>query len=421
METYQYPKSQGLFLKATESIPAGIYGHLGPAEGCFIPIDAYPLYADHAKGAYFWDVDGNRFIDYMCAYGPIILGYVDEEVEEAARRQAEKGNCMTLGSPLMVELAEEMKDCVASADWAFFAKNGGDVTNFAMISARAATGRSKVMKFNGGYHGVAPWMTQLGYPGVTEEDMVNVISIPFNDFAAMEAAVARNKEQIACLIATPYHHPAFGDSQYPGEGYWKKVRELCTREGIVLIIDDVRCGFRLDLQGSDHAFGFEADLICFCKALGNGHNISALCGKNALKAAVSSVFYTGSYWLSAVPMAASLACVRKLRRIDAANKMLTIGRRFKELMEKAAESEGFRLAITGAPSMPFMRTEDDPSGMIHQYFVGECVRRGVFFTNHHNIFMNCAMSEEDLQFTAEVAADAYRAVKKDHSRLLRQK
>jgi len=241
----------------------------------------------------------------MCAYGPNVLGYNDPDVEAAVMKQIQLENCVTSPSYLMVELAELLVDTVAMADWAFFAKNGGDVTTLALMTARAATGRSKVILIKGGYHGVAPWTQKLGYPGIIEADVVNNIYVEWNNFEQLEAAVNENSGQIACLMATPYHHPVFEDNKLPEEGYWQKVRKLCTDHGIVLAIDDVRCGFRLDLAGSDHYFGFKADLICFCKALANGWNISALCGIDALKEAVSSVMYTGSYWLSAVPFAAA--------------------------------------------------------------------------------------------------------------------
>lgn len=418
MDVYQYPQSQALFELATQIIPAGIYGHLGPGEGCFIPVEAYPFYASHAKGAYFWDLDGNRFIDYLCAYGPNVLGYGDESVDRAYNEQAAAGNCLSLPTRRMVELAEMLVATVASADWAFFAKNGGDVTNLAMLTARAATGRRKVVKLDGGYHGVAPWMTALGYPGVLEEDLKHVISIPFNDVAAFERAIAENPDDIACFIGTPYHHPAFGDSELPQEGYWQKMRELCSKHGIVLILDDVRCGFRLDLAGSDHYFGFKADLICFCKALANGYNISALCGRAELKSAVASIFYTGSYWLSAAPMAAALACLRRLHELDAARLMQAQGQKLIQGLEAAARDAGFRLKATGVPSMFFMRLENDPSCRLHQAFIGECVRRGAFLANHHNLFVNCALSDEDIALTAEIAADAFHAVRREHADLL---
>lgn len=412
MEPYKYPYNEQLFKRALKVIPSGVYGHLGPVESCFIPVSAFPFFSSKASGAYFWDADGNRFIDYMCAYGPNILGYNDPDVDEAVRQQIPLGNCVTSPSTKMIDMAELLVDTVDMADWTFFAKNGGDTTSFALMIARAATGRNKVVLVNGGYHGVAPWTQKLGYPGVTKQDIDNNLYVNWNDFDGLKAIIEENKGQIACFLATPYHHPVFEDSVMPEEDYWKKVRELCTKEGIVLAIDDVRCGFRLDMKGSDHYFGFKADLMCFCKALGNGYNFSAICGIEALKEAAASVMYTGSYWLSAIPFAAGIACINKLKNIGATDIMLNNGKALTQGLRDKAKAHGFDLKISGHPSMWYMRIANDDSLMLHQQWVAECAKRGIFFTSHHNLFMNTAISKEDIDYTLEIADEAFEIVAK---------
>lgn len=414
MKTNQYTQSAELFERALKVIPTGVYGHLGPAESCFIPVDAYPFFSERAEGAYFWDVDGNRFIDYMCAYGPNALGYNDPDVDGAALAQLKKGNCVTSPSFAMVEMAETLVETVEMADWAFFAKNGGDVTSFALMIAKAATGRKKTILFKGGYHGVAPWTQKIGHPGIAEEDVMNNLYAEFNNYESLEKLVHAHKGEIACLISTPYHHPVFEDNQLPLPGFWQKVRKLCTDNGILLIIDDVRCGFRLDLKGSDHYFGFKADLMCFCKALANGWNFSAICGTDKLKDVAASVMYTGSYWLSAVPFAAGKACIEKMKKMDGPALMLKLGKELQDGMVAIGKRYGFDLVISGHPSMWFMRIANDDSFILHQEWVAECVKRGVFFTNHHNLFMNCAMTSEDIAFTLQVVEEAFKAVKKEH-------
>ena len=314
----------------------------------------------------------------------------------------------------MVEFAELLVDTVSSADWAFFAKNGGDVTNLAMLTARAATGREIIVKFVGGYHGVQPWMLNEGYPGVIQPDVKNVITIPFNRPELFAEVIRQHPGKIAGLISTPYSHPALAPSEMPKEGFWKEIRKLCTDNGIVLIIDDVRCGFRIDTKGSDHHFGFEADLICFCKALANGYNVSALCGKDSLKSAVGSVFYTGSYWLSSVPFAAGVACIKKLREMDGAKVMNEKGKKMTDGLVKLGKEKGFDFEVTGMPAMFFMHINNDHAGLIHQEWVGEMVKRGIFMSNHHNQFINCALSDEDIQHTWDVAEEAFDVVKKNH-------
>ena len=336
----KYDKSTELFQRAAKVIPSGLYGHQGPAEGCCIPVSAYPLFSQKAKGSYFWDVDGNKFIDYMCAYGPNVLGYNDPDVDAAALAQAKIENCVTAPSTKIIEFAECLVDTVASADWAFFAKNGGDTTTAAIMTARAATHRKKIIFVNGFYHGVAPWCQKVDYPGVLPEDVANNLYVDWNDFEGLKRVVEENEGEIAAFISTPYLHGNFIDNVLPAEGYWQKVRKLCTEKGIVLIIDDVRAGFRLDIAGSDHFYGFEADLICFCKALANGWNVSALCGKEWLKSAISGLSYTGSYWMSAIPFAAGLACIEKMKKLDTPKMFRENGLKLTNGLKAAAENNG---------------------------------------------------------------------------------
>ena len=410
-EVYNYPKSREAFLRATKVIPSGVYGHLGPAEGCFVPVEAFPLFGSKANGAYFWDADGNKFIDYMCAYGPNILGYNDPDVDEAARKQREKGDCMTSPSTVMIDFAELLVDTVASADWAFFAKNGNDVTTMAVMVSRAYTKRKKIVFFKGYYHGISPWTQKIDYSGVIEEDVINNIYVDWNDFDKLEEVFHNNKDQIAAVIGQPYMHGNFMDNEMPKDNFWQKVRKLCDDNGTVLIIDDVRAGFRMDLAGSDHYFGFEADLICFCKALANGYNVSALCGKEFLKNTVSGMSYTGSYWLSAVPFAAGIACINKMKKLDLVNELNRKGQMLKDGLIDAGKKYGYDLKVSGALALPYLRIANDDSLIIHQAWIAECVKRGVFFTNHHNHFINAALSEADIKETIDVADEAFKVIK----------
>ncbi|MFR7477701.1 MAG: aminotransferase class III-fold pyridoxal phosphate-dependent enzyme [Acutalibacteraceae bacterium] len=406
-----YENSRAQFARAAKVIPSGIYGHQGPAEGCYIPVEAFPLFSDHAQGTYFWDVDGNRFIDYMCAYGPNVLGYNDPDVDEAARRQAEKENCVTSPSTVMIDFAELLVDTVDCADWAFFAKNGNDVTTGAIMCARAYTHRKKIVFFKGYYHGVSPWTQKVDYPGVLEEDVMHNLYVDWNDFDQLAETFERYKGQIAAVIAQPYMHGNFMDNQMPLPGFWQKVRKLCTDNDVVLIIDDVRAGFRMDLAGSDHYFGFEADMICFCKALANGYNVSALCGRDFLKNSMSSLSYTGSYWMSAVPFAAGIACIEKMKKLHMPELLIEKGKKLKGGLLKAAADNGFNLHVTGIESLPYLRLADDPSLHLHQQWIAECVKRGVFFTNHHNHFINAALSDEDIQETIDIATEAFHVIR----------
>ena len=411
---YDYPKSRAAFERALKLIPSGIYGHQGPAEGCYVPVEAFPLYSSKAQGSYLWDLDGNRFIDYMCAYGPNILGYHDPDVDEAAARQRAISDCTTLPNPIMIDFADLLVDTVASADWAFFAKNGNDVTTLAIMTARAYTHRKKIVFFKGYYHGVSPWTQKIDYAGVIEEDVMHNLYVEWNNLEQLREIFDTHKGEIAAVIAQPYMHGNFMDNELPAEGFWQAVRKLCTDEGTVLVVDDVRAGFRLDLAGSDHFFGFKADLICFCKALANGYNVSALCGQEFLKNTVSSMSYTGSYWMSAVPFAAGIACIEKMKRIDCPRLLDEKGRLLRKGLIDAAREQGFDLHVTGAPSLFYLRVADDPSLRWHQEWVAECVKRGVFFTNHHNHFINASLSDEDIRETVEIAREAFSVLRERH-------
>ncbi|MGX7697648.1 aminotransferase class III-fold pyridoxal phosphate-dependent enzyme [Gordonia polyisoprenivorans] len=407
---YTYAASDAAFARAAKVIPGGVYGHLSPTEGMHIPRSAFPKFSSHAQGTRFWDLDGNEFIDYMCGYGPNVLGYGDPDVAAAADVQARKEDTASVPSVALVDFAEVMVDTVASADWAFFAKNGGDVTTLAIMTARAATARRRIVFFSGYYHGVDPWAQKLDYPGVLPQDVGGNIEVKWNDIDSLRETFAEHRGEIAALIAQPYQLGNFADNELPAPGFWAAVRALCDEHGVVLIVDDVRAGFRLDLAGSDHHYGFSADLICFCKAIANGYNVSALCGRESLRSAVSSITYTGSYWMSAVPFAAGMATIAKLKELDAPALFRELGTSLTEGLVDVAAGHGLTLVASGEPALFYLRIADDPSLMLHQRWIAECVRRGVFLTSHHNHFINAALTSDDIVRTLEVADEAFDAI-----------
>ncbi|MCI9075552.1 MAG: aminotransferase class III-fold pyridoxal phosphate-dependent enzyme [Dorea sp.] len=419
MKVYNYDKSFELYDRAEKVVPCGLYGHLGVGRARLNPMGCYPLFADRAEGAYIWDVDGNRFIDYACAYGPNVLGYQDPDVEAAALAQAQKGNCTTVVSPVMIECAEELVNTVNCADWAFFAKNGGDVTTLAVMTARHATGRDRIIMMKHGYHGVTQWCQTPGTPGVLDEDICHNLYAEFNDYEGLKALVEKYRGEIACIISMPYNHISHYDNVLPDEDYWPKVRRLCDEHGILLIIDDVRAGFRMDIAGSDHYFGIKADMLALGKAIANGWNLSALVGVKKLKPAVEDMNYTGSYWLSAVPLAASTAALRKMKEIHAVEKMQEIGAELTKGLVEVADANNTLLKATGLPSLFKLILKDpDESLIAHQKWVGEMVRRGVYISHFHNMFTNTMITKEDLQYTFDAADEALKLTIKEHPEIL---
>ena len=305
-----FERSRELFERARQVIPGGIYGHATPA---LVAAGASPYYAHRAEGARYWDVDGNEFIDLMCAYGPVVLGYRHAGVEAAAQRQSALGDCLNHPGAVMIELAERLVSLVDFAAWAVFGKNGSDMSTWCVRVAREHTRRKKILCIEGAYHGIGGWCTP-GHGGLIEEDRAHVHRFRWNDGASFDAAMARYGNQVAAVVVTPYHHPLFAPSELPASGFLAHVQSQCARHGVVLVLDDIRAGFRLHMGGSHRYFGFEPDLICFSKAMANGYPIAAALGKTHLRRAAEKVFLTGSYWNSAVPMAAALETLATLER-----------------------------------------------------------------------------------------------------------
>ena len=403
MTTYDISNSDAMYDRAKRVIPGGIFGHYG-----FSVRKTGPKFFSRAQGAHFWDIDGNEYIDYLCAYGPMILGYNHPVVDEAARKQQQQGNTVSLASPAMVELAEVLVDLVSAADWALFGKNGGDSTALAVMIARAATGRQKIVKVREGYHGVSPWM-QGGRPGTTSADTENVLEVAWNDAVALQTLIDRNPGEIAAFISSPYDHPVFRDNELPADGYWQQIETLCRKNGIVLIVDDVRAGFRINLAGSNVEFGFTPDLICFGKAIANGYPLAALTGTDALKQAAQDVFFTGTQFFNAAPMAAARATLLELGKADAVRVMSDFGSALSQALVGVAAAHGYELVASGVPAMPYYRLAN-VGPKTHFAWVDECVKRGVYLLGYHNHFVSTAHTQIDLQRTCELADAAFSAL-----------
>ena len=408
MSVYKMKKSHNLLERAKKVIPGGVFGHYKYAIR-----EAGPVFFSRAKGAHFWDIDDNRYIDLMCAYGPAILGYNHPEVDEAAKSQYGLGNTVSLASPVMVDLATTLVEMVDAAEWALFGKNGGDSTNLAVMVARAATGKEKIVKVRDGYHGATPWMQEKGRPGTVSSDANHVLTVEWNDLESFEEILVNHSDKIACFISSPYNHPVSRDNELPAEGYWQKVSALCKQHGIVLIVDDVRAGFRINLAGSNVAYGFTPDLICFGKAIANGYPLSALVGSNALKEAAEEVYFTGTQFFSAAPMAAAIATLLELKKSDAANKMNDYGKKLKSSLIETADEFGYKFIASGVPAMPYFRLAEVET-KVHFSWIDECVKRGVYMLGYHNHFISTAHSEEDLATIIQVAKEAFTILKKNY-------
>jgi len=215
------PIDAALRTRARRVIPGGMYGHLNVAR---LP-EGYPQFFARAEGATLWDVDGNSYVDFMCAYGPMVLGYGNREVEAAADVQRKLGDVLTGPSERLVELAEKLVGMVAHADWALLQRNGTDATTLCVVIARAATRKRKILVARGAYHGSAPWCTP--HPtGTTAEDKVHLVPYDYNDIASLQAAAQSVEGDIAGVIASAFKHDYGKDQELPRAEFAHAVRQM---------------------------------------------------------------------------------------------------------------------------------------------------------------------------------------------------
>lgn len=404
---HRYAESEALLERARRVVPGGVYGHQAPR---MVVAGSHPYFFARGDGCRIWDVDGNEFIDLMCSYGPIVLGHRHPKVEEAARRQMAEGDCFNAPSRHWVDLAERLVAITPFADWAAFAKNGSDVCTWSVQVAREHTGRRVVAKATGAYHGSHAWCTPAP-AGVTAADTANVATFTYNDLDSVRGVVEAHGADLAAIIVSPFRHDAFHDQELPVDGFLPGVRALCDASGAVLILDDVRAGFRLDLGGSGERFGVRPDLACYAKALANGYPLAACVGREALKHAAERVYFTGSYFTSAVPMAAALACLAELEASGAVAHMHAMGLRLQRGLESQANSHGLPITYSGPPAIPFLTFVGDVKFARSRAFAAACAERGVYLAPYHNWFISAAHQERDIDQVLDVTDAAFAAVR----------
>lgn len=391
--------------RAHRVIPGGLWGHMNAAR---LP-DNYPQFFARAEGCRLFDVDGRSFVDMMCSWGPIVLGHHHPTVEAAAAEQAALGDCMNGPAPVLVELAETLVDTVAHADWCIFAKNGTDATTSCITIARAASGRRKVLVAQGAYHGAVPWCSP-SVAGVTTEDRAHLLHFRYNDIASLEAAVERAGPDLAAILVSAFRHDFGQRQELPTPEFARRCRALCDETGAALVLDDVRAGFRLAMAGSWETVGVRPDLAAWSKAIANGHPLAAVTGVERFRAAASDVFTTGSFWCQAVPMAAALATLAELRRIDGPERMRRMGQRLRDGLAERARHHGLRIDQSGPVQMPTLLFDDDPDCARGVAFCAEALRHGAYLHPRHNMFLSCAHTESDIDHVLAAADAGFRHV-----------
>jgi len=410
MNNHQYTQSLELFDRATKVIPGGIYGSKSPG---FVVPGAFPYFFTHGKGSRLWDADGNEFIDFMCGYGSQLLGYGNPEIDQPAIEQLQKGDLLTNPSPVMVELAERMTDQIEGMNWAVFSKNGTDSTTLALSLSRVVTGKKKYIVARGAYHGSANWCSSNDYPEL--EDKKDILYFDYNNLDELRMIFQKYKGQIAGIMLTPFHHPAFKDLEMPEKGFFDAVEKMCKDEKAVFTMDDIRANFRLSMKGSHAYFGAHPHLVTMGKAVANGYAMSALLGTEELRSAADSFFITGTYWTAAVSMVASLKCLDIMAREPVLEHINRLGKALAEGLIEAGSRHGYEILMTGPPSIPFMRFKKDPDLYLNQQFCGEMTRRGVYLHPHHNWFLSYAHNQGDIEETLEKADRVFKLMREGKS------
>lgn len=396
-------RDQDLRDRAAQVIPGGMWGH---QQAAALP-SGYPQFFASGKGARVTDVDGREYIDFMCAWGPVILGHQHPAVEEAATRASTQGVCLDGPTEHTVILAERMVAMVKHADWALFQKNGSDAMTTCVTLARAGTKRRKILVAKGAYHGAVPWCSP-SLVGVTSEDRAHLMHFVYNDIESLNAAVALAGDDLAAVVVSGFRHDLAVPQELPTQAFANAVRAACDDSGAAMIVDDVRTGFRLNLGGAWEGLSVRPDLSAFSKAIANGHALAAVTGTDRFRQAANSIFVTGSFWYSGAPMAAAVATLDELARVDGPAVMQRAGQRLRDGLDEQARRHGFELRQSGPPVMPLVQfVGDDGDTSLGNAFCGETLRRGVYLHHKHNMFLGTAHTDAVIDAALNVTDDAF--------------
>ena len=410
--------SQDLFSKAKNVTPGGVNSPVR----AFRAVGGSPLFIKSAKGPYIFDEDGNRYIELINSWGPMILGHANEMVQKAVADAIQ--NSFSFGAPTRkeVEMAELIVDMVPSIEKVRMVNSGTEATMSAVRVARGYTGREKIIKFEGCYHGHgdsfliaagsgAMTMGEPDSPGVTRGVANDTLTAPFNDLAAVETLVSANRGQIAALIL----EPVVGNMGcvLPQTGYLQALRDLCTREGIVLIFDEVMTGFRLSKGGAQARFGITPDLTTLGKIIGGGLPVGAYGGKREIMNCVSPlgpVYQAGTLSGNPIAMSAGLAMLHHLNdHPEVYTQLEETGQKITKGFKASLQKLGLNYTINQIGSMftlfmteqtvtdfPSAKTCDLP--LFGRYFHA-MLERGVYLapSQFESLFFSTALEDTHIQ------------------------
>ena len=425
-------RSKALFEEAKKYIPGGVNSPVR----AFKSVGDVPRFIAKAKGSHIWDVDGNEYIDYVCSWGPMILGHAHPSVVEGIKEQAEKGTSYGAPTELEVELAKMIVELVPSVEKVRMVNSGTEATMSAIRLARGYTGRNKVVKFEGGYHGhvdallvkAGSGLTTFGVPtspGIPEDFAKHTITVPFNDIDALKKVVDEVGDDVAAVIMEPVM--ANAGLIIPEPGFLEKVRELTAEKGIVLIFDEVITGFRLSLGGAQEYFGINPDLSCFGKIIGGGLPVGAFGGKAEIMdylAPEGPVYQAGTLSGNPLAMVAGIRTLRELQKPGVYDELRKKTEKLSEGLKEAAKSAGIydklcfkqieSISIVYFTPVDVKNYKDALTSNTEAYakFFRKMLEQGVYLapSQFEVAFMSTAHTDEDIEKTVRAAEVAFKEV-----------
>ena len=397
--------SNRLYSEALNLIPGAILGIRRPYN--FVEGE-YPIFFETAKGGKVIDVDRNEYLDMLCAYGPIIIGHREEEIDNAVINQIKnKGFCMSLTQQIQNNLAKKLRELIPCCEKMVFVKTGSDATTIGVRVARGYTKRLKILRC--GYHGWHDWCVE-NKGGIPEKLYEDVHEFEYNNLDQVNGLMEEYGGEVAAIILTPINHPGAHEVEMPKPGFLEGLRELADTYGSILIFDEIRTGFRVSLGGAQEKLGVIPDLGAFGKAMANGYPISFLGGKKEIMdTLIEDVFLSSTFFPNSLPQVAALKTIEIMEREDVLGNIRKKGEIFAKNITEIIEESGVPCRFSGGPWMPYITFDPDSKYLYRQLreeFYRQLIRRNVFLQPYHHGYICYRHTEEDLDNAANMISES---------------